>query len=120
MLISSLWLQKDWNFGREGENVAEAYLKKEGYRFIEKNFRFKLGEINIIAKQNEVVVFIEVIARAYRQYEHPFNALTSTEQRKIIQVAQNFLAKHQLLEKPKRFDVVGLTRPQESTFRMEL
>ncbi len=106
--------------GREGEAAAEAYLKKKGYRIIEKNFRCKLGEIDIIAEQDGIVVFIEVKARADHQYGHPFNAVTPSKQRKIIQVAQSFLAKHRLLEKPTRFDVIGLTADPENDFRIEL
>jgi putative endonuclease len=79
-----------------------------------------LGEIDIIAEQGGVVVFIEVKARAGHQYRHRFNVVTPAKQRKIMQVAQSFLAKHRLLEKPTRFDVVGLTADPEFTFRIEL
>ena len=65
-------------------------------------------------------MFIEVKARAGHQYGHPFNAVTPTKQRKIMHVAQSFLAKYRLLEKPTRFDVVGLTADPKSTFRIEL
>jgi Holliday junction resolvase-like predicted endonuclease len=66
------------------------------------------------------VAFIEVKARANHQYGYPFNAVTPAKQRKINQVAQSFLTKHRLLEKPTRFDVVSLTTALEGTFRMEL
>ena len=112
--------EKRLKLGREGEKAAEAFLKKKGYRIIEKNFRCKLGEIDIIAEQDGTVVFIEVKARADHQYGHPFNAVTQIKQRKIIQVAQSFLAKHRLLEKPTRFDVIGLTADPENAFRIEL
>ncbi|MBT5794972.1 MAG: YraN family protein [Deltaproteobacteria bacterium] len=112
--------EKRLKLGRESENAAEAYFKKKGYRIIEKNFRCKLGEIDIIADQGGELVFIEVEARADHQYGHPFNAVTPTKQRKIIKVAQSFLAKHQLLEKRTRFDVVGLTADSEGTFTIEL
>jgi putative endonuclease len=65
-------------------------------------------------------VFIEVKARADHQYGHPFNAVTPAKQRKIIQVAQSFLSKHQLLEKPTRFDVIGLTADPGSAFIIKL
>ena len=66
------------------------------------------------------MVFIEVKARANTQYGHLFNAVTPTKQLKTIQVVQSFLPKHRLLEKLTRFDVVGLTTPQEGTLRMKL
>ena len=79
-----------------------------------------MGEIDIIAEQGGVVVFIEVKARVGHQYGHRFNAVTPAKQRKIMQVAQSFLAKHRLLEKPTRFDVVGLTADPAGTFKIEL
>lgn len=114
--------EKRLKFGREGEEVAVAFLKKNGYRILEKNFRAKFGEIDVIAEQNSTVVFIEVKARADHQYGHPFNAVTPSKQRKIIQVAQSYLAKHQLMENPARFDVVGLTVDpvNSNSFQVEL
>ncbi len=108
--------------GREGEDAAIAYLKDKGYRIIQKNFRSKLGEIDIIAQQKETVVFIEVKSRASHQFGHPFSAITPAKQRKIIQVAQSFLAKHRLMENPARFDVVGLTIDPDASkaFQIEL
>lgn len=64
------------------------------------------------------MVFIEV--KANHQFGQFFNALTPTKQRKITQIAQSFLVKHRLLEKPTRFDVISLTTAIEGTFRMEL
>ena len=66
--------EKRLKLGREGEDAAEAYLKKKGYRIVEKNFRCKLGEIDIIAELGGVVVFIEVKARADHQYGHPLRS----------------------------------------------
>ena len=50
--------QKRLQFGREGESAAIAFLKKKGYRILEKNFRSKLGEIDVIAEQAGVIVFV--------------------------------------------------------------
>ncbi len=109
-------------FGQEGEEAAVVYLKKNGYRIIEKNFRSKLGEIDIIAEQGGTLVFIEVKARANHEFGHPFIAVTSAKQRKIIQVARSFLAKHHLADRPSRFDVMGLTADSDNTksFQIEL
>jgi putative endonuclease len=75
-------------FGRDGESVALMFLKKKGYRILEKNFRTKVGEIDIIAEQDGTIVFIEVKARANHEFGHPFNALAPAKQGKIIQTAQ--------------------------------
>ena len=95
-------------FGREGESAAIAFLKKQGYRILEKNFRSKVGEIDIIAEQAGVIVFIEVKARTNHEFGHPFNALTPTKQKKITQTAQSFLVRKRIADKPMRFDVVAL------------
>ena len=58
-------------FGREDESAALTFLKKKGYRILEKNFRAKVGEIDIIAEQGGVIVFIEVKARAGHEFGHP-------------------------------------------------
>lgn len=114
--------EKRLKFGREGEEAAVAFLKKKGYRILEKNFRAKVGEIDVIAEQDATVVFVEVKARANHQYGHPFNAVTPVKQRKIIQVAQSYLAKHRLMENSARFDVVGLTVDADNanSFQIEL
>ena len=96
-------------FGREGESAALTFLKKKGYRILEKNFRSKVGEIDIIAEQVGVIVFIEVKARANHEFGHPLNALTPIKQKKIIQTANSFLARKRIFDKPMRFDVVALT-----------
>ncbi|MBC8284275.1 MAG: YraN family protein [Nitrospinae bacterium] len=108
--------------GRDGEEVAVTFLKKRGYRIVEKNFRAKLGEIDIIAEKDSILIFIEVKARASHLFGHPFNAVTVAKQRKIIQVAQSFMAKHRLLENLARFDVVGLTSDpgDPKSFQIEL
>jgi putative endonuclease len=101
--------QKRLQFGRDGESAALAFLKKQGYRILEKNFRSKVGEIDIIAEQDGVIVFVEVKARTDHEFGHPLNALTPAKQRKIVQTAQSFLAGKRISDKPMRFDVVALT-----------
>jgi putative endonuclease len=105
--------QERLKFGREGESAALRFLKKKGYRILEKNFRSKVGEIDIIAEQDGVIVFVEVKARADHEFGHPLNALTPAKQKKIIQTAQSFLSRKRISDKPMRFDVVALTSDAE-------
>ncbi len=112
--------QERLQFGHEGESAAIAFLKKKGYRVLEKNFRSKVGEIDIIAEQAGVVVFIEVKARSNHEFGHPFDALTPIKQKKIIQTAQSFLARKRIAEKPMRFDVVALTSDPHGSWEVEL
>ena len=111
---------KRLQFGREGESAAIAFLKENGYRILEKNFRFKLGEIDVIAEQAGVIVFIEVKARSDHEFGRPFDALTPTKQKKIIQTTQNFLVQKRIPDKSMRFDVVALTLDPADSWKIEL
>ena len=96
------------HFGKEGEKAAVRFLKKKGYRIIEKNYRNKSGEIDIVAEQDQVLVFVEVKSRVDAQYGEPLEAVTPHKQRKIGQVARGFLAQHRIENRDCRFDVVGI------------
>ncbi len=96
------------NFGKKGEKAAEAHLKKQGYRILKKNYSTKLGEIDIIAEHNKVLVFIEVKSRTDPSLEHPFMAVTPRKQKKIAQVANLFLAQNKVGDRQIRFDVVSV------------
>ena len=111
---------KRLQFGREGEFAAIAFLKENGYRILEKNFRSKLGEIDVIAEQAGVIVFIEVKARSDHEFGHPFDVLTPTKQKKIIQITQSFLVQKRIPDKSMRFDVVVLTLDRPDSWKIEL
>lgn len=92
--------------GRTGEDVACAYLKKKKYEIIERNFTTNVGEIDIVAAYDGYVVFVEVKARRSMEYGAPAEAVTYFKQRKISQVASQFLSKYRKLNFPVRFDVI--------------
>jgi putative endonuclease len=94
--------------GKRGESAAAAFLKKKGYRIVEKNFRTPAGEIDIIAEHEKAVVFIEVKTRSGINFGHPFAAVTPSKQKKISFIAQSFLAKHKITRRDCRFDVVSV------------
>ena len=83
--------------GNAGESIACAYLKKIGYKILERNFRYEGGEIDIIALDKGVTVFIEVKYRSNLEFGYPADAVTQSKQRKII----NFLMKLKLKSKNK-------------------
>lgn len=112
--------QERLQFGREGESAALKFLKKKGYRILEKNFRSKVGEIDIIAEQDGMIVFVEVKARKNHEFGHPFNAITPAKQKKIIDTAQSFIVRKRISGKPMRFDVVALTSDPESPDSWEI
>ena len=111
---------KRLQFGGEGECTAIAFLKENGYRILEKNFRSKRGEIDVIAEQAGVIVFIEVKARSDHEFGHPFDVLTPTKQKKIIQTTQSFLVQKRIPDKSMRLDVVALTLDPPESWEIEL
>ena len=110
---------KKQQFGKKGESLAARHLKRSGYRIIEKNFRTKQGEIDIIAKDKDTIVFVEVKSRKNDRFGNPKWAITPRKQRKISMVALEYLKATQQINVKARFDVVSINRAQESR-RIEL
>ena len=102
--------------GREGEQIAVAHLRKNGYRICETNFRCPLGEIDIIAREktNEIV-FIEVKTRKSSQLGYPEQAVGIRKQKKLSQLALWYLQKKKLADANARFDVIAITLLPEGT-----
>jgi putative endonuclease len=101
--------------GREGEEIAAAFLEKQGYRIVEKNFRSVSGEIDLIAWDKETVVFVEVKARSSSQFGGPVGAVNHRKQVKISLVAAGFIQRERLWSSPCRFDVVSIVRQSGKT-----
>ncbi|MBI5409206.1 MAG: YraN family protein [Nitrospirae bacterium] len=93
--------------GEEGEGLASAFLKKKGYRIVEHNYKTKIGEIDIIALDGSVLVFIEVKTRESLQYGRPFESVHGYKRRKIANVALSYLKRFKDLPQC-RFDVVSI------------
>ena len=101
--------------GTRGEDLATARLKKEGYRIIERNYRCRLGEIDIIATDKEDVVFVEVKGRKSDAFGTPEEAIGPAKQKKISKVALHYLQEKGLGDRNARFDVVTIRfTPQET------
>jgi putative endonuclease len=95
--------------GKEGEKIAAAFLKKNGYRISEINFRCVLGEIDIIAQEKGELVFIEVKTRKSRELGYPEQAVGIRKQKKMSQLALWYLQKNNITDAHARFDVVAIT-----------
>lgn len=94
--------------GRRGEELACAELARLGYVVIARNHRSTLGEIDIVARDGETVVFVEVKARTGKACGHPAEAVTPAKQRRIVAMAEVYAARHGLARAPCRFDVVAV------------
>ena len=94
--------------GDIGENIAKEYLKSEGYRIIKANFKNAIGEIDIIAYDGEILVFIEVKNRKTSKFGLPREAVNFAKQNKIRLVATSYIKKYKLFDKACRFDVLEI------------
>lgn len=101
-----------WNrqqtLGTEGERAAERYLRAQRYAILARNYRCKLGEVDLVALDGRTVVFVEVKTRRGEGFGTPFEAVTHHKRRQISRVAQYYLVRHRLLDREARFDVVGV------------
>ena len=94
--------------GKIGEVVAFNYLKENNYKILETNYTCKLGEIDIIAQKDGIIVFVEVKARATAKFGLPCEAVTPYKQHKIKLVANFYLQKTKNFDKICRFDVIEI------------
>ncbi len=99
--------------GRAAENLVAKYLKRKGYRIIGRNVVFpKIGELDIVAWQGEVLCFVEVRSRLDDRFGRPYTSIGRTKQRKLITLATLYLSRLDE-EPPARFDIASVTwRPK--------
>jgi putative endonuclease len=95
--------------GKGGERLAERYLQKKGYKIIERNYRCRRGEVDLIVLDRKVIVFVEVKTRSDHRFGTPLEAVENRKQQKMIQAAQFFLNEKGLHNREARFDVVGIS-----------
>lgn len=105
----SLFRKNIENVGSRGENQAEKFLRKQGYKIIERNFRIRAGEIDIIAKDNDQLVFVEVKTRTDCCRELLTASINRNKQRRMIRTAQYYLVKNKYKCLTGRFDVIFVT-----------
>ncbi|MEO6893035.1 MAG: YraN family protein [Ktedonobacteraceae bacterium] len=94
--------------GRAGERLAERTLVDRGYHMLERNFRCRYGEIDLVAEDGEDLVFVEVKTRRGTAYGLPEEAVNARKQRKILEVASYYLDLHTCAERSWRVDVVAV------------
>ena len=100
--------QERLSLGKKGEELALAQLKALKYRILERNFKCRLGEVDIIARDKNTLVFIEVKTRATRDFGGPAAAVNERKQRQLSKVALIYLNQKNLHHVPARFDVVAV------------
>ena len=94
--------------GIVGEKLAKNFLKKKGYRIHETNFRCREGEIDIIARENDCLVFVEVRTKASIDFGSPEESMTFAKREKLVTVALSYLKNHQNQSSEWRIDFIGI------------
>jgi len=100
--------------GDKGEKLAEDFLKRKGFNIIQRNYRCKLGEIDIIAEQDDVIVFVEVRTKRTESFGIPQSSITSGKISRITKTALSYIQEKELFDRSCRFDVIAITFPQKS------
>jgi len=99
--------------GSEGERMAAKYLKRKGYKIIQQNYRCKLGEIDIIAEQNKIIVFIEVRTKHTGKLGLPQYSVDENKRGQISRAALCYIKEKKITNQTCRFDVIAITFPSE-------
>ena len=94
--------------GKSGEDLACEELRRRGYAILARRFRTRSGELDIVARQGETLVFVEVKARAGSRYGGGADAVTWRKRQRIVRLAHEFVARARLPDVPCRFDVVSV------------
>ena len=97
------------DLGRRGEALAARELRRRGYVILERRWRCRIGEIDIVARDGEVLVVVEVKARSRSDYGPPIDAVDRDKRRKLEKLARAYLQAKKLSDVPLRFDLVGVT-----------
>jgi putative endonuclease len=95
--------------GTEGENLAVQFLEEKGYSILERNYRFDRGEIDLVARDGQELVFVEVKARHSQEYGAPEESVTPAKEAQLKKVAEGYLYEHNIESQSCRFDVVTIT-----------
>ena len=107
-------------FGKRGEDAACEELKRCGYIILDRRFRTRCGELDIVARDGNVVVFVEVKARTDGNFGDPPESITWRKRRRLAHMAASYLFRKQLGEVPCRFDVVAVVEGPDAARTIEL
>ena len=102
--------------GDAGEDLAAQALKKQGYKILERNYTNPLGEIDLIARHQGYLVFVEVKTRRSLRFGPPQESVTPAKQAKLRKLAEYYMKQKRLGEVEMRFDVVAITLTSDTPF----
>ena len=105
LLKNNLYLRRK-ELGKYAEDIAVGFLKRHGIKIIKRNFSCRLGEIDIIAKDNDIFVFVEVRSGRSPLFHHPLESITNSKIKRLKILALNWLNYHRIEEENLRFDII--------------
>ena len=107
-------------FGKSGEAEAARFLRRRGYRIVDRNVRLWRGEIDLVAYDGEVLVFVEVKARRGTRYGGALWAVDARKRHRLTRLASEYLVKRKLGDRPCRFDLVLIQGSPRGSGTIEL
>lgn len=107
------------SLGPWGEQVAGRHLEAQGYRIVDRNWRHASGELDLVARDGDALVFVEVKARASGAFGSPEEAVTAEKQRRLQRAAWAYLEAHDVLEADWRIDVIAIERRDGQVARLD-
>lgn len=114
--------RNDHALGRLGESLAANYLRRKGYRILGRNYRSKIGELDLIAAKNQTLVFVEVKTRTGSTVGEPYEAVDNRKRQKLLKLADGYLAfggiaNLRSIFKDTRIDVISILMSQNGRIR---
>jgi putative endonuclease len=105
--------------GKQGEELASEYLVEHGYRILERNWRCRQGEIDVVAEREGVTVFVEVKTRSGLRYGHPFEAITIAKMARLRRLASAWCEAAETRRRQIRIDAIGVLVPPREPVTIE-
>ena len=106
--------------GKQAEDLAAAYLEQQQYRILQRNYRSRYGEIDIIGCEGEVLCFVEVRMRTSTEQCHPLETITEAKRHRLIRTAMDYLSRQDNFDQAARFDVISIVPQHEGPANIEL
>ncbi len=103
-----MYTAKSRSKGDAGEALAENFLKKSGYKILRRNYYYDRGEIDLVAEDGPVLVFVEVKSRASNSHGTPEESITPEKENFLKRTAEGYLLEHNIEQRQCRFDLVAI------------
>ncbi len=107
------------DLGRRGERLAEQHLLARGYRLVERNWRCRQGEIDLVVRDGDALVFVEVKTRSSTAFGHPFEAITPVKLARLRRLAVEWCRAHPTERGRIRIDAVAVLAPRDAVPAIE-